>query len=295
MSPGDMGHSVARVLSDKGCRVVTMLAGRSLLSKARASRSNMESLLDLQQLVSVSDFIFSIMPPQKAQNFAEEIAVAMSASGKTPVFVDCNAISPDTTLSIAAIIEGAGAKMLNVGIVGPPPGRGSSTKFFASGDDVDMLKFIEGDNIKVIPVNGDLIKASSIKMCYAALTKGMMTLHTSVLVAAELLGVSSEIHNELAQSQKFHWEGMNKRVSMYACDAGRWAGEMDQISDTFDSVGMTPNLHKGAADIFRLLDASPLGAETRETYEKSRTMKQSIEIYAETARALKRKKSHKIN
>jgi hypothetical protein len=70
---------------------------------------------------------------------------------------------------------------------------------------------------------------------------------------------------------------------------------MDQISDTFDSVGMTPNLHKGAADIFRLLDASPLGAETRETYEKSRTMKQSIEIYAETARALKRKKSHKIN
>lgn len=284
-----MGHSVARVLSDKGCRVVTMLAGRSLLSKARASRSNMESLLDLQQLVSVSDFIFSIMPPQKAQNFAEEIAVAMSASGKTPVFVDCNAISPDTTLSIAAIIEGAGAKMLNVGIVGPPPGRGSSTKFFASGDDVDMLKFIEGDDIKVIPVNGDLIKASSIKMCYAALTKGMMTLHTSVLVAAELLGVSSEIHNELAQSQKFHWEGMNKRVSMYACDAGRWAGEMDQISDTFDSVGMTPNLHKGAADIFRLLDASPLGAETRETYEKSRTMKQSIEIYAETARDLKRK------
>jgi 3-hydroxyisobutyrate dehydrogenase-like beta-hydroxyacid dehydrogenase len=289
MSPGDMGHSVAGVLSDKGCRVVTMLAGRSLLSKARASRSNMESLLDLQQLVCVSDFIFSIMPPQKAQNFAEEIAVAMSASGKTPVFVDCNAISPDTTLSIAAIIEGAGAKMLNVGIVGPPPGRGSSTKFFASGDDVDMLKFIEGDNIKVIPVNGDLIKASSIKMCYAALTKGMMTLHTSVLVAAELLGVSSEIHNELAQSQKFHWEGMNKRVSMYACDAGRWAGEMDQISDTFDSVGMTPNLHKGAADIFRLLDASPLGAETRETYEKSRTMKQSIEIYAETARDLKRK------
>ena len=85
-------------------------------------------------------------------------------------------------------------------------------------------------------------------------------------------------------------EAMNKRVSTFACDAGRWAGEMDQISDTFGSTGMTPYLHKGAADVFRLLDASPIGIETRETYDKNRTMQKSIEIYAETARILKSKK-----
>jgi hypothetical protein len=75
---------------------------------------------------------------------------------------------------------------------------------------------------------------------------------------------------------------------MYACDAGRWAGEMDQISATFGAAGMTPNLHKGAADVFRLLDASPLSVETRETHDKSRSMQRSIEIYAETAREIKK-------
>jgi hypothetical protein len=82
---------------------------------------------------------------------------------------------------------------------------------------------------------------------------------------------------------------MNKRVSAFACDAGRWAGEMDQISDTFASAGVTPYLHKGAADIFRLLENSPLGVETRETYDKSRTMQQSVEIYAKTVENLKNK------
>ena len=287
MSPGDMGHSVAGVLVEKGHRVVTVLAGRSELTKNRAARSDMEDVADLEALVRESDFIFSIMPPEKAEGFAVEVAAAMKASGETAIFVDCNAISPDTTLSIADIIKDAGAKMLNVGIIGPPPGRGPITKLFASGEDVDQLNFVDGDGMKFMAMGNDLTKASAIKMCYAALTKGMMTLHTGVLVTAELLGISDEIQNEIAESQKFHWEGMNKRVSMYACDAGRWAGEMDQISATFDSAGVTPNLHKGAADVFRMLDASPLSVETRETHDKSRTLQRSIEIYADTARQLK--------
>ncbi len=32
-------------------------------------------------------------------------------------------------------------------------------------------------------------RASGIKMCYAALTKGTFTLHTAVLVAAEAMGL----------------------------------------------------------------------------------------------------------
>jgi 3-hydroxyisobutyrate dehydrogenase-like beta-hydroxyacid dehydrogenase len=288
MSPGDMGHAVASVLVKKGCRVVTVLAGRSKLSKARAARSGMEDVGDLRALVTNSDFIFSIMPPEKAISFSVDVAAVMKASGDTAIFVDCNAVSPDTTLSIAANMKNAGAKMLNVGIIGPPPGRGPLTKFYSSGEGLDLLSFVDGDGIKFIPMGGDITKASAIKMCYAALTKGTMTLHTSVLITAELLGISNEIQSEIAESQKFHWEGMNKRVSTYACDAGRWAGEMDQISDTFGSVGMTPNLHKGAADVFRLLDQSPLSIETRETYDESRTMQSAIEIYAETVHALKK-------
>lgn len=287
MSPGDMGHTVAGVLVEKGHRVVTVLAGRSELTRTRVARAGMEDVADLTALVTESDFIFSILPPELAVDFAADIAAAITASGAQAIFVECNAISPDTTLAIEAILKDAGATMINAGIVGPPPGHGPMTNIYASGADVDLLSFIDGEGIKFMPMDGDITKASAIKMCYAGLTKGMMTLYTSVLVTAELLGISEELQSEIADTQKFHWEAMNKRVSMYACDAGRWAGEMDQISETFGSAGITPNLHKGAADIFRLLDTSPLSVETRETYDKSRTLQQTVEIYAAAAQTLK--------
>ena len=282
MSPGDMGHSVAEALHLTGCRVVTVLDGRSELTARRAKRSNMEDLGNLEEMVEVSDFIFSIMPPEEAENFAKKVAKVIAVSNNSPVFTDCNAVSPSTTLAIAEVITSSGARFINAGIIGPPPGRGLTTKFYVSGRDANLLQFVSGTDIKLVFMGDDLVKASAIKMCYAALTKGTMTLHAGVLVAAELLGISEEVQGEIKESQSFHWEAMNERVSAFACDAGRWAGEMDQISETFSSVGVTPYLHQGAADIFRLLDTSPLGVETRETYDKSRTMQQSIAIYAET-------------
>ena len=283
MGPGDMGHSVARVLTNAGFKVVTILNGRSKLSCIRAKRSNMLDLSDLKELVSVSDFILSIMPPEQALNFAKEITKVFEVADKLPTFVDCNAISPDITLAMAKLVNNTGANFLNVGIIGPPPGRGVKTRFYASGVDVDALQFINQNEIRLVPLGEDIAKASAVKMCYAALTKGTMTLHASVLIVAELLGVSDEVQHEFRENQKFYWKAMNKQVSMLGCDAARWAGEMDQISATFSSVGITKNFHQGAADIFRLIDSSPLGNETRETYDQNRTMQQTVEVYANSA------------
>ena len=133
----------------------------------------------------------------------------------------------------------------------------------------------------------EITRAAALKMCYAGLTKGTMTLHTAVLTVGELLGISDELQAEFADSQEFHWDLMNRRVPFYAADAGRWAGEMDEISKTFSHVGVSGQLHQGAADIFRLLDASPLGVETRETVNKNRTLEQAVEIYADTVRKTK--------
>ncbi len=286
MSPGDMGHAVAAAIGEKGHRVITVLAGRSGLSKERAARSGMEDRPNLEILAQDADIVLSIMPPEKALAFAEELAPPLKMSKKLLTYVDCNAISPDTTLAVQKIIEDVGATFINAGIIGPPPGRGGVTKFYVSGSAEDQLAFLAGDSIKFIPLGGNITKASAIKMCYAALTKGMMTLYTAALVTGELLGIGEELQTEYAGSQQIHWKAMKKRVPFYAADADRWAGEMDQISETFAAVGMSPNLHIGAADIFRLLEKSPLSAETRETLDKSRTLQQAVDIYTETVRSL---------
>ena len=287
ISPGDMGHVVGKVIRDKGYRVITSLSTRSALSCARAARSGMEDVESLQGVLQEADAVLSIMPPERALSFAVAAAGAVSKDDQ-PIFADCNAISPATTQKMRDVVEFSGMEFVKIGIVGPPPGRGGvETRFYAAGPALDKLAFLDGGGINYKRLGTNCGQAAAIKMCYAALTKGTMTLHTAVLTTAELLGVSDVLHNELAASQPFHWELMNRRVPFYPADAGRWAGEMDEISETFVNAGMTGNLHKGAADVFRMLDKTPLADETRETGDKSRTLEQAIAIYAETVKRRK--------
>ena len=281
ISPGDMGHVVGGVLTAKGHRVLTVLTGRSDLSRERAARAGMQDVGSLENLVAESEVILSIMPPENALMFARDTVAAMAAVGEMPVFVDCNAISPATTRAIDALLETVGAPFLKIGIIGPPPRPGVETRFYASGPGLKQIEFLDGNGISFRPMGDDIMRAAAIKMCYAGLTKGKMTLHTAVLLAGEMLGVGDELQAELASSQQADWELMTARVPFYACDAGRWAGEMDEISQTFGSVGVTPNLHRGAAEVFRFLDSTPLSAETRETADRSRTLDLTLDIYAQ--------------
>ena len=44
---------------------------------------------------------------------------------------------------------------------------------------------------------------------------------------------------------------------------------------------MTGGFHEGAADLYRLLDRSPFASERRDTMDKNRTLRQTIEACAQ--------------
>ena len=119
-----------------------------------------------------------------------------------------------------------------------------------------------------------------LKMCYAALNKGTVTLRTAVLIAAEQLGVGDVFHAEIAASQQGHWEAMNKVIPWYAKDSLRQGGEMVEIQQTFADAGVTSNFHKGAEELYDLLARTPLTEETRETEDRSRSLDEAIRIFA---------------
>jgi hypothetical protein len=74
---------------------------------------------------------------------------------------------------------------------------------------------------------------------------------------------------------------MRSMVPRLPVDAGRWIGEMEEISATFKSAGLPPGFHEGAADVFRLLDRTSIAEETRETIDKSRTLEKALAIFAD--------------
>ena len=63
---------------------------------------------------------------------------------------------------------------------------------------------------------------------------------------------------------------------------------MEEIAKTFASVGLTNQMHLGAADIFRLLASSTFATETRETADRSRGLSEAIAVFASSLSASSR-------
>jgi len=280
ISAGDMGHAVGGALRAKGFDVVTCLAGRSELTHTRAARAGFRILPDLDAAIAEADLFLSILPPALAPELADKAAAAMRRTGKKPLYADMNAIAPQTVIKIARVIEGVGADFVDGGIVGNPPGKGAPTRVFVSGKRAEEMRALAGDSIDIRPCGAEPGRASAVKMCYAGLTKGSNALYTAVLTAAEALGVSEEVRGEYKASQAELYQRMQKSVPFLPADAWRYAGEMEEIAATFDAVGVTPLFHRGAAEIYRLLDTTPFAKETRETLDRSRTLEQAVAVYA---------------
>jgi 3-hydroxyisobutyrate dehydrogenase-like beta-hydroxyacid dehydrogenase len=140
---------------------------------------------------------------------------------------------------------------------------------------------LDGMGITVRPMGDEIGRASAIKMCYAAGTKGTTALHTALLTVAEALGVSQELATELQSSQPDVYGRMEAQVPGLPISAGRWIGEMEEIAATFTRVGVTPGFHQGAAAMFRLLSQTPFAAETPETRDSNRNLTETIAYLAQ--------------
>ena len=71
---------------------------------------------------------------------------------------------------------------------------------------------------------------------------------------------------------------------------GRDAGQENTLQTGFNeafasaaNTAFPDGFHRGAAEIFRLLAATPFASETRESLDTSRTLEQAVQVFAELA------------
>jgi len=283
MSPGDMGHAVGQVLSESGIDVITCTDGRSQRTKDLAEMAGLRQVATLEDMVIQADLVLSIMVPSKAMSFVREISPHFESSKTPTYFADCNAVSPQSALAMAEVINQAGGKFIDGGIIGTAPTKGDTPRFYVSGPDASLVMELDGRGIIVKAIGNKVGQASGIKMCYAALTKGTNTLHVALLTAASRMGLTDDLRKEFEFSQKSHLAAMEKGISRLPANAHRWIGEMEEIAATFENLGVTPNFHKGAAEIYKMLNSTPFAKESPETIDKDRTTWDTIEAVSKIA------------
>jgi len=281
LSPGDMGHAVGQVLGSHGLRVITCLQGRSQRTKSLANRAHIVDVSTYQALVSEADILLSILVPAQARQAAQVIAKAISETKSELIYADCNAIAPETTCQIGEMITAAGGRFVDVGIIGSPPGKGGSTWFYASGPHLRAFEELSRFGLHVIVLGEQIGQASAMKMCYAALTKGMVALYTELFTAAEILGVSRALKERVQSgAQSIFYERMEQELPRMPEKSRRWIGEMEEIAKTFEQVGLTPKVFAGAADIYRFVSKTDLANRTPEDSSPRPSLSRVVAILA---------------
>ena len=279
-SPGDMGHTVGEVLHKNGLRVITCLKGRSKRTQELSEKAGIKNVESYTNFVNESDLILSIMVPAQASQAAEKISEVLLQTKTTLAYADCNAIAPQTVRKIGEKIDSAGGTFIDASIIGPPPRTPGRTRFYVSGKSLDPFIILNNYGLDVRPLGEDVGLASAIKMCYASLTKGLTALCTELLTAAEKLGVSDALSAEFKLSQSALYERMENGLPGMPPKARRWVGEMEEISATFEHVGLTPQILAGAADMYRLVSETPLADLSPEEHDKFPTLAELVETLA---------------
>ena len=285
LSPGDMGHTVGDVLRQNGLRVITCLKDRSQRTHALAEKAGIVDVLTYSQLVTEADLILSIMVPAQAKSAAAAVAEALQQVDTPLTYADCNAIAPQTVRRLGDIITAAGGTFVDASIIGPPPRTPGATRFYASGADLNAFMELNNYGLDVLALGDEIGLASAIKMCYASLTKGLTALCTELLTAASILGVSDALTAEFQLSQSALFERMERGLPSMPPKARRWIGEMEEISATFEHVGLTPNILTGAADMYRFVGDTHLADLPPEARDKFPTLAELIEILAENLKS----------
>jgi len=248
LHPGNMGISIAASAQNSGYPVYWASQGRSQQTHDRANQFNLLDAHTLGQLCEKCPTIISVCPPHAAEKLAHQV-LAHSFKG---LYIDANAISPGRAKRINQAMIEAGANFVDGAIIGGPAWKPGETRLHLSGQRaLEAASFFSGGPLEISIIGESPGKASALKMCYAAYTKGTSALLSAIMAAAENLGVRDQLEEQWGYDDPDFAEATKQRVRRVTAKAWRFAGEMDEIAETFREAGLPGDFHAAANVIYR--------------------------------------------
>jgi 3-hydroxyisobutyrate dehydrogenase-like beta-hydroxyacid dehydrogenase len=246
LHPGEMGAAVGGCLVSIGHDVLWDPAGRSRATTGRALAAELTGV-DFDRLIKKSSVILSICPPHAATDIARQVAEA----GYAGLYVDANAISVATAEQVAGIVTAGGATYVDGGIIGLPPEVAGHTRLYLSGPHANEVRpLFSRSRLDARIAEGPLYAASSVKMAYAAWTKGSSALLLAARALARASGVERTLLAEWQLSQPSLTAQSERAATAAAAKGWRWIAEMEEIAASMTAVGLPEGFHEAAAELF---------------------------------------------
>ncbi|KAL4867389.1 hypothetical protein BDV12DRAFT_186683 [Aspergillus spectabilis] len=305
LSIGDMGVGIANLLISHGYKVSTFAEDRSERTKERARSNGITLLPSLEDLVTSSTILLSIVPPRGAYTIAQHIlAAAPSSSTSTrpqPLYyLDLNATSPSLAIRTHSLLStNKNITFLDGGIIGGPP----TTK--NTPDPRDLARGSTSWKAPSIPVSGptplpqtyehfakilniehvssNIGAASGVKMSFASLTKGIYALAIQSYVTADSLGVFPVLREYMERHNSGTMRIVDGGVVGMPPKAYRWVNEMQQIGAMMEEEGgWGRGLFEEIAEVYRVVaEDTKLGLEEIGRRERGTTVEDVVKVMRE--------------
>ena len=251
LHPGEMGAEVGAAAHAGGARVLWVSSGRSGATRDRAGAGGLDDAGTLKAALGQASIVLSVCPPHAAVDLARSVA----KEGFPGTYVDANAISPDTSRRIGSIVEAAGARFVDGGIIGPPPTKPGTTRLYLCGSESAPVAALFSDTVLgAMVLDAPVGAASALKACYAGWTKSAAMLLLSVRALARHEGVEAALTEEWKISQPQLFAQVDRAV-LQSRKSWRWIAEMEEIGATFAQAGLPAGYALAAAEACRKLTA----------------------------------------
>ena len=168
LHPGAMGAAVGKVLTRRGRTVLWASEGRSAERRARARRGGPAGRRHGGRAGGPQ----RPRPGRSARRTARSTSRARSAPSPASTSTPTRSRRPPRA-EIRDIVEAAGARYVDGGIIGPPPDaptrRGSTSP---APTRREVAELFAGSSLEALVLDGEPTAASALKMAYAGWTKG---------------------------------------------------------------------------------------------------------------------------
>jgi 3-hydroxyisobutyrate dehydrogenase-like beta-hydroxyacid dehydrogenase len=259
LHPGEMGAAVGACLTRRGFGVLWASAGRGADTAARAAAAGMRDVGTASEMAGEAGVILSVCPPGAA------LEMARSTAGFRGVYVDANAVSPQTAREIAQTVTAGGASYVDGGIIGAPPRSPGDSRLYLSGRRAGEIGDLFAGTALDARVMGDEPgAASAVKMAYAAWTKGTAALILAIRALARAEGVEETLLTEWQLSQPALADRSHRAARSAAEKGWRWVAEMEEIAATMATADLPPGFHEAAAAIYTRIPRTTNSAPTSE-------------------------------
>ena len=214
---------------------------------AHASAQNVEPCSSLAALCGEANWIISAVTASQTLAVAQEAAQSLRAG---TVFLDLNSASPGTKQKAAMLIEAAGGRYLEAGVMTSVPPYGIRVPMLLGGPHAAALApTLQGLGMTVRVASDKLGVASATKMCRSVMIKGLEALVLESYATARHYGVEEAMLATLQETfPGIDWQQQGSYFfSRVAQHGQRRAEEMREAANTVREAGFEPSMASAIA------------------------------------------------